>query len=121
MGVSVATCIVVSTPAGLLRYLRDKSALTKSNGQMRKHLAILIYNKIHAAISVAIACLHILQLAGRSIRFLGKNKRRAGHYRRTGADERDVYVFHLARASAARGLQRAFDDMPQAVDAPGAE
>src|SRR5262245_7086159 len=43
------------------------------------------------------------------------------HDRRAGADERDVDVLHLTLAGAARGLKRTLDDVPEAVDAPGAQ
>src|SRR5260370_27607679 len=46
---------------------------------------------------------------------------RAGEDRGAGADERHVGVLDLARAGAARGLERALDDMPEAVDAAGAK
>src|SRR5207237_8891055 len=56
-----------------------------------------------------------------SIRFADEDKRGAGDDRGAGADEGDVGVLDLARAGAAGGLQGAFDDVPEAVDAPGAE
>src|SRR5580704_10378055 len=56
-----------------------------------------------------------------SVRLAHKNKRRARDDRGAGADKGDVGVLHLARAGAAGGLQRAFDDVPEAVDAAGAE
>src|SRR5262249_44584085 len=56
-----------------------------------------------------------------SIRFADEDERRPGHDRGAGADERDVGVLDLARAGASGGLQRAFNDVPQAVDAAGAE
>src|SRR5438874_13398708 len=56
-----------------------------------------------------------------SIRLPHENERRAGDDRGTGADEGDVGVLDLARAGAAGGLQGAFDDVPEAVDAAGAE
>jgi hypothetical protein len=37
------------------------------------------------------------------------------------APTNDVGVLDLARSGAARGLQGTFDDMPEAVDGPGAE
>src|ERR1700737_635732 len=46
---------------------------------------------------------------------------RAGHDRGTGADERHVGVLDLARSGAARCLQGTLDDVPEAVDASGAE
>src|SRR5207245_615039 len=45
----------------------------------------------------------------------------AGDDRGAGADEGDVGVLDLARAGATGGLQGAFDDVPEAVDAAGAE
>src|SRR5690349_11091132 len=56
-----------------------------------------------------------------SVGLADEQERRAGHDRGAGADERDVGVLDLARTGAARGLQRALDDVPQPVDAPGAE
>src|SRR5207237_2154323 len=56
-----------------------------------------------------------------SVRVADEDKRRAGHDRGAGADEGDVGVFDLARSGPARCLQRAFDDVPEAVDAAGAE
>src|SRR5882762_8296046 len=56
-----------------------------------------------------------------SVRFANEDKGGAGDDRGAGADEGDVGVLDLARACAARGLQRAFDDVPEAVDAAGAE
>src|SRR5579872_6211677 len=56
-----------------------------------------------------------------SVRLLYKDKRGAGDDRRAGADKADVDVLDLTRAGAAGGLQRALDDVPQAVDAAGAE
>src|SRR5579862_178340 len=56
-----------------------------------------------------------------SVRLLYKDKRGAGDDRRAGADKADVDVLDLAAAGAAGGLQRALDDVPQAVDAAGAE
>src|SRR6266481_9512431 len=56
-----------------------------------------------------------------SVRLAHEDKCRAGHDRGAGADEGDVGVLDLARAGAARCLQSAFDDVPEAVDASGAE
>src|SRR6266700_6034048 len=56
-----------------------------------------------------------------SVRLADEDEGRAGDDRGAGADEGDVGVLDLARAGAAGGLQRAFDDVPEAVDAPGAE
>src|SRR5213082_1701572 len=56
-----------------------------------------------------------------SVRLSHKNKSRAGDDRGAGADEGHVGVLDLARAGAAGGLQRPFDDVPEAVDAAGAE
>src|SRR5205807_8719451 len=56
-----------------------------------------------------------------SIRFANENKGCAGDDRGAGADEGDVGVVDLARAGAAGSLQGAFDDVPEAVDAAGAE
>src|SRR5439155_24211638 len=55
------------------------------------------------------------------IRLPHKNKGGAGDDWGAGADEGHVGVLHLARAGAAGGLQGALDDVPQAVDAAGAE
>src|SRR6185436_17835559 len=57
----------------------------------------------------------------RSIGFLDENESRPGHDRRARPHERDVGVLHLPLARASRGLQRAFYDVPQAVDPPGGE
>src|SRR5262249_11955242 len=46
---------------------------------------------------------------------------RALHDRRARAHERDVDVLHLALAGAARRLQRALDDVPEPVNAPGTQ
>jgi hypothetical protein len=46
---------------------------------------------------------------------------RGGHDRGAGADEGDASVLDLARSGAAGGPERAFDDLPEAVDAPVAE
>src|SRR5262249_14551780 len=43
------------------------------------------------------------------------------HDRRAGAHERDVDVLHLTLSGASRRLQRPLDDVPEAVDAPGAQ
>src|SRR5487761_1718217 len=56
-----------------------------------------------------------------SVRFADEDEGGAGDDRRARPDEGDVGVLDLARAGAAGGLERAFDDVPQAVDAPGAE
>src|ERR1700737_4262039 len=50
-----------------------------------------------------------------------KDERRPGHDPGAGAHERNVGVFDLARAGPPGCLQRAFDDVPQAVNAAGAE
>jgi hypothetical protein len=55
------------------------------------------------------------------VRLAHEDERRAGDDRGAGADEGDVGVLDLARAGAAGGLQGAFDDVPEAVDAAGAE
>src|SRR5580658_1128122 len=65
--------------------------------------------------------LHLFHHSVRLVRLLDENKRRAGDDRGAGADEGDVGVLDLAGAGAAGGLQGAFDDVPEAVDAPGAE
>src|SRR5882724_4201267 len=56
-----------------------------------------------------------------SVGLADEDERGALYDGRAGADERDVDVLHLALAGAARRLQRALDDMPEAVDAPGAQ
>src|SRR6266851_7211515 len=56
-----------------------------------------------------------------SVRLPHENKGRAGDDRGAGADEGHVGVLDLARTGAAGGLQGAFDDVPEAVDASGAE
>src|SRR5258708_18187178 len=56
-----------------------------------------------------------------SISFADEDEGGAGDDRGAGADEGHVGVLDLARAGAAGGLQGAFDDVPQAVDAAGAE
>ena len=56
-----------------------------------------------------------------SVSFAHEDKGRAGHDRGAGADKRHVGVVDLAGAGTARGLQRTFDDVPEAVDAAGAE
>src|SRR3954453_23010887 len=56
-----------------------------------------------------------------SIRLSDEDKGRAGDDRGAGSDEGDVGVFHLAGAGAAGGLQGALDDVPETVDAAGAE
>src|ERR1700704_2997074 len=56
-----------------------------------------------------------------SVRLAHEDEGRAGHDRGAGADERHVGVLDLARAGAARCLERPFDDVPEAVDAAGAE
>src|SRR4029077_18689460 len=56
-----------------------------------------------------------------SIRLPHEDEGRAGDDRGAGADEGDVGVLDLARAGAAGGLEGAFDDVPEAVDAPGAK
>src|SRR5258708_24721312 len=56
-----------------------------------------------------------------SISFADEDEGGAGDDRGAGADEGHVGVLDLARAGAAGGLQGAFDDVPEAVDAAGAE
>src|SRR5712691_7070832 len=56
-----------------------------------------------------------------SVRLADEDKGCAGDDRGAGADERHVGVLDLARPGAARGLEGAFDDVPEAVDASGAE
>src|SRR5438477_9117193 len=56
-----------------------------------------------------------------SIRLADEDEGRAGDDRGAGADEGDVGVLDLARSGAAGGLEGAFDDVPEAVDAPRAE
>src|SRR6185503_4481557 len=56
-----------------------------------------------------------------SIRFFDEDEGRPGYDRRACSHERDVDVLNLAFTGAPRGLQRALYDMPEAVDAPGAE
>src|ERR1700676_5004411 len=56
-----------------------------------------------------------------SIRLADEDEGGAGDDRGAGADEGHVGVLDLARAGAAGGLQRALDDVPEAVDAAGAE
>src|SRR5712671_544190 len=60
-------------------------------------------------------------LSPTSIRLAHKNEGRAGDDGGAGADEGDIGILDLARAGAAGGLQGALDDVPQAVDAAGAE
>src|SRR5687768_15121936 len=55
------------------------------------------------------------------VRFFDENESGSLHDRRARADERDVHVLHLAFSRASRRLQHAFDDVPETVDAPGAE
>src|SRR4051794_8311213 len=57
----------------------------------------------------------------RLIRFSHEDERRPLHDRRARADEGNVHVLHLARSGASRGLQHAFDDVPETVYAPGAQ
>src|SRR5437879_2060415 len=56
-----------------------------------------------------------------SIRLADEDEGGAGDDRGAGADKGDVGVLDLARAGAAGGLQGALDDVPEAVDAAGAE
>ena len=56
-----------------------------------------------------------------SIRLPHENKRRPRHDRRARPHEANIRVLHLAGAGASGCLQRALDDVPQAVDPPGAE
>src|SRR5712691_10717029 len=56
-----------------------------------------------------------------SVRLADEDKGCAGDDRGAGADERHVGVLDLARSGAAGGLERALDDVPEAVDASGAE
>src|SRR5215472_3313351 len=56
-----------------------------------------------------------------SVRLAHEDKRRAGHNRGAGADERHIGVLDLARARAVRCLQSAFYDVPQAMDTSGSE
>src|SRR5579863_9256361 len=60
-------------------------------------------------------------MAPASIRLAHEDEGGAGDDRGAGADKGDVGVLDLARAGAAGGLQRPFDDVPEAVDASGAE
>src|SRR5262249_23007981 len=55
------------------------------------------------------------------VRLSDEDERRARDDRGAGADERHVDVLHLTLAGTSRGLQRALDDVPEAVDAPRAE
>src|SRR5438046_7668762 len=55
------------------------------------------------------------------VRLPHEDERRPRHDRRARADERDVDVFHLTLARAARCLQRALDDVPETMDPPGAQ
>src|SRR5215467_3925140 len=54
---------------------------------------------------------------GLSVGLAREDERRAGHDGGTGADKRHVDILDLTRAGAPRGLQRALDDVPQAVNA----
>src|SRR6516225_10082001 len=56
-----------------------------------------------------------------SIWLADEDERRPGHDRGAGTDERHVGALDLARAGPPGCLQRAFDDVPKAVDAAGAE
>src|SRR2546422_8103888 len=58
---------------------------------------------------------------GGSVGFPDEDERRALHDGGAGADERDVDVLDLALARASRRLQRALDDVPETVDASGAQ
>src|ERR1051326_2038741 len=55
------------------------------------------------------------------VRLLHEDKRRPRHDRRARAHERDTDVLHLTLAPAPPRLQRALDDVPEPVDASGAE
>src|SRR5499425_1511421 len=57
----------------------------------------------------------------RSIRLVDEDERRSLHDRCARAHERDVDVLHLTLSGAPRGLQRSLDDVPETVDAPGAQ
>src|SRR5262245_18446879 len=57
----------------------------------------------------------------RSIGLFDEDERGPLHDGRAGADERHVDVLDLALAGPPRGLQGALDDVPEAVDAPGAQ
>src|SRR5262245_10856128 len=56
-----------------------------------------------------------------SVGFSDKDKRGSLHDGRTGADEAHVGILHLPGARASGSLQRALDDVPQAMDTPGTE
>src|SRR5262245_37102034 len=56
-----------------------------------------------------------------SIGLIDEDERGALHDRRARAHERDIDVLHLALAGTARRLQGALDDVPEAVDAAGAQ
>src|ERR1019366_6393343 len=55
------------------------------------------------------------------IRFFDEDEGRSFHDGRTRADEGDVDVLDLAFTRTSRRLQCALDDMPETVDAPGAQ
>src|SRR6516225_5742554 len=56
-----------------------------------------------------------------SVGLTHEDERRAGDNRGAGTDKADVGVLDLARSGAVRSLQRPFNDVPEAVDAAGAE
>src|SRR6187200_620362 len=56
-----------------------------------------------------------------SVGFSDENKGSSLHDRRARADEGNVGVLDLAYSRAPRSLQRAFDDVPQPVDASGTQ
>src|SRR2546422_145461 len=56
-----------------------------------------------------------------SVGFLDEDERRALHDGGARADERDVDVLDLTLPGASRRLQRALDDVPETVDASGAQ
>src|SRR5712691_3982104 len=56
-----------------------------------------------------------------SVRFPDEDESGALHDGRARADERDVDVLDLALAGPSRRLERAFDDVPETVDASRAE
>src|SRR5512139_2339516 len=55
------------------------------------------------------------------VRLLDEDEGRSGHNRRARTDKRDVDVRHLPLSRAPRRLQGALYDMPQSMDASGAE
>src|SRR6185437_16471409 len=62
-----------------------------------------------------------LILRRRLIRLLDENKRRPRDDRGARPNERHVDVLDLPRAGAAGGLEGAFDDVPEAMDAASPE